>query len=120
MSNNTALQKSKWIEPQHKLSTKNEYGRLKQICRVDSLDSFVEVLNDSFHSDKITFNFQKYDKNNAIQFLIFNYFLQKTLRFHAKPTKNRSAALAINAAKYAKTMHRTMRKREFLRPRYCL
>lgn len=65
MSNNTALQKSKWIEPQHKLSTKNEYGRLKQICRVDSLDSFVEVLNDSFHSDKITFNFQKYDKNNG-------------------------------------------------------
>lgn len=63
MSNNT--QKQTYIEPMHPLSTKNEFGRLKQITRVDSQDSFVEVLNDKFHSDKIVFNFQKYDKGNG-------------------------------------------------------
>lgn len=63
MNNNQT--KQTYVEPLHPLATKNEYGRLKQITRVDSLDSFVEVLNDKFHSDKIVFNFQKYDKNNG-------------------------------------------------------
>ena len=58
-------QKQTYIEPLHPLATKNEYGRLKQITRIDSLDSFVEVLNDKFYSDKVVFNFQKYDKNNG-------------------------------------------------------
>lgn len=64
-NNNSNQQKQVKVEPLHSLSTKNDFGRLKQICRIDSLDSFVEVLNDNFHSDKIVFNFQKYDKNNG-------------------------------------------------------
>lgn len=63
MNNNQT--KQTYVEPLHPLARKNEYGRLKQITRIDSLDSFVEVLNDNFHSDKIVFNFQKYDKNNG-------------------------------------------------------
>ena len=63
MSNNQ--QKQIKVEPLHQLSTKNDFGRLKQIGRVDSLDSFVEVLNTNFFNDKIIFNFQKYDKNNG-------------------------------------------------------
>ena len=57
-NNNSNQQKQVKVEPLHSLSTKNDFGRLKQICRIDSLDSFVEVLNDNFHSDKIVFNFQ--------------------------------------------------------------
>ena len=63
--NNNNQQKQAKVEPPHVLSTKNDFGRIKQICRIDSLDSFVEVLNDNFHSDKVVFNFQKYDKNNG-------------------------------------------------------